>query len=201
MLQTDLEQSPRIVTHPRARYPRPALRFGPDYREPVVLQDGRPAQLLSLRPEHAPELLEGFARLSPRSRYYRFFGAKRTIGPEELRALTALDGCDRYAIAAVVRTLRGWEGAAIGRLVRAPDDADAAEFAITVLDEYQRKGLGRLLLDRLTSAARERGYTRLRGEVLADNRAMLGLLRDAAPGLVTELHGATVTATVPLAAT
>jgi ribosomal protein S18 acetylase RimI-like enzyme len=192
-------QFPHVSSSLRARAPRrDDLYYGPDYHEPVVLADGSPARLLSLRPEHAPELLKGFARLSQRSRYHRFFGAKRVLSPEELKGLTVLDGQERYAIAAIVRTLRGWEGAAVGRIVRVAGTPGTAEFAITVLDEFQRRGLGRLLLDRLANAARERGYHELRGEVLAENRAMLGLLRDAAPGLRTETKGVVVIAHMPL---
>lgn len=198
MSPISLPQSPHVSPGLRARPSRDVLFYGPDYHEAVVLADGSPARLVSLRPEHAAEVSRGFARLSPRSRYHRFFGAKRVLSPEELQRLTALDGRDRYAIAAAVRTLRGWEGAAIGRIVRVADDPDAAEFAITVLDAFQRRGLGRILFDRLLEAARERGYARLCGEVLAENRAMLGLLRDAAPGLRTETKGDVVLAQVPL---
>ena len=51
--------------------------FGPDYLESFTLRDGRPARLVALRPEHATIVTEGFAKLSDRSRYLRFFGPKK----------------------------------------------------------------------------------------------------------------------------
>ena len=174
------------------------LGFGSDYREPVVLKDGRAAQLFTLRAEHAPAIAQGFAKLSKRSRYFRFFAAKRELSADELQRLIALDGFNQFAIAAAVETLAGWEGAAVARLVRVDDAPDCAEFAITVLDDYQGLGLGRLLLERLLAAAAERGYRCLRGEVLAENRAMLGLLRAAVPRLVVHTHGLIVDVEIPL---
>jgi GNAT superfamily N-acetyltransferase len=192
MLNAD---SPRPVQSVTVRRPCPdaaTAAFGVDYFESVVLADGRPARLFPLRKEHAAQLLEGFARLSDRSRYMRFFTGRRWLSDDEMGRLLALEGCDQFAIAVQVHTLAGWEGAAVGRLVRVADAPDTAELAITVLDEYHRLGIGRLLLARLQSAAAERGYARLHGEVLAENRSMLRLLRDALPAHVSTQHGPVV---------
>jgi GNAT superfamily N-acetyltransferase len=175
------------------------LRFGPDYFEPVVLADGRPARLLTLREDHAPELVRGFERLSDRSRYFRFLTPKRWLSDEQVRALVALDGCGQFAIAASVHTLAGWQGAAVGRLAPVPGTPNTTELAITVIDEFQHLGIGRLLLERLLAAAIERGYTRVRGEVLAENRPMLRLLRSALPQLTSQPVGAVVLIDAPLA--
>jgi len=166
--------------------------YGPDYSESLVLSDGRPARMFPLRKEHAAQLQEGFARLSDRSRYLRFFTSRRWLSDAELGRLLALDGCNQFAIAVQVHTLAGWEGAAVGRLVRVPDAPDTAELAITVLDEYQRLGIGRLLIGRLQKAAMERGYTHVHGEVLVENRPMLRLLRTALPDHVSRTHGPVV---------
>ena len=50
-----------------------------------------------------------------------------------------------------------------------------AEFALTVADAWQGKGLGRTLLERLCTAARAAGYEALYGQILGDNREMLDL--------------------------
>jgi acetyltransferase len=53
----------------------------------------------------------------------------------------------------------------------------AAEFALVVTDDWQGHGLGRHLMQRLISAAPERGVRQLDGQVLRDNRAMLELVQ------------------------
>jgi GNAT superfamily N-acetyltransferase len=57
---------------------------------------------------------------------------------------------------------------------------------VTVADEAQRKGLGRLLLLRLVAAARERGIERFRFEVLSSNAAMATLIAEIAPERIVE---------------
>lgn len=166
--------------------------FGPAYLELFALRDGRAARLVALRPEHAAIVTAGFAKLSERSRYLRFFGPKRMLTETDLHRLLTQDGDERYAIAAVIDGADAPEGIAIGRLARSERDPRTAEIAITVLDGYQGQGLGRLLLDRLQQAAREHGYRRIRGEVLAENRPMLALLRKAVPNLRTKLDGIVV---------
>jgi hypothetical protein len=66
------------------------------------------------------------------------------------------------------------------------DEPTVAEAAITVLDSEQHKGLGRLLAMVLARAALERGVTRFRGEILANNDAVRQLLGDVG----AELHAA-----------
>ena len=57
------------------------------------------------------------------------------------------------------------------------DDPRVAEFALTVIDEYQGLGFGGELLKRLIATARENRLRVLKGDVLVGNRAMLALCR------------------------
>jgi ribosomal protein S18 acetylase RimI-like enzyme len=148
-------------------------RFGPEYRETVTLRDGSTVELRPIRPDDKARLVEAFARLSPESRYLRFFTGKDHLSADELRFLTEVDGEQHFALAA---TLPDGAGAGVVRFVRLKDQPHVAELAITVVDAMQHKGLGRILLDRLVEAARERGVTHFRAEVLATNAPMLALL-------------------------
>jgi len=53
--------------------------------------------------------------------------------------------------------------------------SDNCEFAVAVLDGWQRRGLGERLLSELISVARDHGLRAMVGDVLASNAAMLGL--------------------------
>ena len=172
--------------------------FGPDYSEEIVLKDGRRARLEVLRPAHTAELLAGFARLSPRSRYLRYFGAKPRLTAQDLARLFASDSRGHYAIGVAVENDGEWEGAAAGHFAPAADDTARVELAITVIDDYQRAGLGRLLLERLRDAAIERGFRGLHAEVLAENRGMLRLLSAFAPDLVARSQGTSISIDIAL---
>ena len=57
--------------------------------------------------------------------------------------------------------------------------AGPAEVAFVVRDDHQSRGLGSILLEHLTAAARERGVRRFEAEVLAENGQMVRVFRDA----------------------
>lgn len=160
-------------------------RFDQDYEETVHLRDGTRARLRPIRASDKQLLLEGFERLSPRSRYTRFLTPKQRLSDRELRYLTEVDGVDHFALVALTHPLFGQEeGIGVGRFVRLADEPDTAEPAITVADDQQAKGLGTVLLHRLSDAAWERGIRQFRCELLADNAHM----RDLLAGLETDVR-------------
>jgi GNAT superfamily N-acetyltransferase len=156
------------------------METGPDFHEDHVLGDGTAVTLRHVRPEDASELRRGLERLSPESRYRRFLGAVTILTDAHLRYLTCVDGQDHVAIVAVRRAAGpdGGIGLGIGRFVRLKEEPSTAEAAITVIDDAQGKGIGRLLALTLARAAYERGIRRFRGWILADNTAVRQLLTD-----------------------
>jgi GNAT superfamily N-acetyltransferase len=156
------------------------METGPDLSEEHVLADGTRVTIRHIRPEDAEELRRGFERLSPQSRYRRFLGGVTSLSDEQLRYLTQVDGHDHVALVATTLPEGATEpvGLGVARYVRAADEPAVAEAAITVQDEVQGRGIGRLLGLVLARAALERGVTRFRGEILADNEAVRGLLAD-----------------------
>jgi GNAT superfamily N-acetyltransferase len=142
------------------------------YEEHAELRDGTEIVVRMLRPTDRDLLREGFERLSPESRYARFFGPKDTLTDDELRYLCEIDQESHVAIGAA--THDGKRGLGIARFIRVADGE--AEAAIAVADEMQGRGLGRLLFLRLCAAARERGITMFKCEVLGTNAGMKHLL-------------------------
>jgi acetyltransferase len=88
------------------------------------------------------------------------------------------------SLALVVLDPEERELVAVGRFAPAEGEGNA-EFALTVADAWQAKGIGRILLERLCDLARTAGYTALYGRVLDDNKTML----DLATRLGFERHG------------
>lgn len=167
------------------------MRTGRDFREEHVLATGEHVVLRHIQPSDAAELARGFAELSPESRYRRFFGGKATLDDATLHYLTEVDGVDHVAIVAMSESLdlKTERGLGVARFVRLADAKDAAEIAVVVVDDMQRKGLGTLLLSTAVLAATERGITRFRGEVLAENRAVMALLQEVGAKQVGKRDG------------
>lgn len=154
------------------------MRTGPDFREEHTLADGTHVVLRHVRPSDGAEIRRAFERLSPTSRYRRFFGGLAQLTDETLRYLTQVDGQDHVAIVAMTESpdLKTEIGLGVARFVRLADEPTVGEAAVTVVDDTQRKGLGRLLATTLAEAARERGIRTFRAEVLADNEPMRAIM-------------------------
>jgi GNAT superfamily N-acetyltransferase len=121
-------------------------------------------------------------------------GVRNTFTEDELRYLCEVDGMDHFAMGAVVENVHGaQEGVAIARFVRSRDFPDVAEPAITIIDDYQGKGLGRKLLRRLITAARERGVERFHTEFLRSNEKTAQLLDDYENSSIIHEEGDVVT--------
>jgi GNAT superfamily N-acetyltransferase len=125
---------------------------------------------------------------SPDSLYRRFHGPKHRLTEAELRHLTEVDHRDHEALLAVDR-----DGAARGvaRYVRLPDDAEVAEIAILVFDEWQGVGLGMSLLTELARRARIAGIRRFRAVMQSDNRRVRRLIERLGPVRVIDDRGGT----------
>jgi len=160
---------------------RQEARFGRGYRESAALADGSTVYLRRLRRGDSPLVVQVFERLSPEARYQRFFAHKQTLSPADLKALTDCDGERHLAIVALTKVTGAEQGIGVARFVRLRDDPLTAEIALAVVDAHQRKGIGRLLLRRLTEAASERGIRQLLCFVLPDNLPMTALVRQLAP--------------------
>ncbi len=159
----------RRITPPR--YGHMAIHPYPTELEgEIALRDGRKVRVRPIRPEDAERELRFFEGLSERSRYHRFMQHLPELPPRMLARFTQLDYDRELALVAVHEN----EFIAVGRYAPNPDGR-TAEFALTVADAWQAKGLGRGLLARLCDAARAAGYEALYGHVLAENHDMLDL--------------------------
>lgn len=155
---------------------RPAsARHGGHRTQEASLPDGARLVIARLTPEDAPVLAEAFARMSAESRRLRFLTSKPNLTEAELRYLTTVDGHDHEALVAIDPETK--RGVAVARFVRDEHDPTRAEAAITVTDEWQRRGVGKLLLERLSDRARAEGITHFTALVSTDNRGMQALVR------------------------
>jgi GNAT superfamily N-acetyltransferase len=139
------------------------------------LRDGTPVLVRPIRPEDKLLIRQGFDRLSPASRYRRFLAPVDELSDAELTYLTEIDYVDHFAWAAV-RADRPDEGLGVARYIRLKDEHEVAEAAVTVIDDYQGKGLGTLLLALLGSTAVAAGIRSFRAYVLEGNVPMRDLL-------------------------
>lgn len=147
------------------------------YEEPIetVLRDGTKVLVRMVEAGDKDGFAEAMDRLSSRSRYLRFHSGVERLSERQLEYLTEVDQHDHVAWVAVTSEQGRDVGIGVARFVRVDGEPEVAEAAITVLDEFQNRGLGTVLLGVLAAAAARRGITVFRSYVLGDNTDMLKL--------------------------
>lgn len=137
------------------------------------LHDGALVSVRPIAPGDARALGEAFQRLTPETRLNRFHGHFNELTPAMLHYLTVVDGVDHVAFVALSEDD---ELVGVGRWVRDRVEPEAAEVALTIADGWQRRGLGRLLLDELVDAAGARSVSRFVAHTLRNNAGIRRLL-------------------------
>ncbi len=154
------------------------------------LPDGTPAMVWALSPDDGRGLREHYRRLSAEARYSRFLSGLSELSDDMLKRLVdEVDGVDHVALVLAVFPPDGPDRAVgIGRIVRMRDQPEAADVAITVDDDWRRRGIGRALLDELIRR-RPEGVAEIVTHVAASNAASLALLSRAGEVRLSPLSG------------
>ena len=142
------------------------------------LETSETAQIREVGPGDQWLLKSGFDRLSQQSRAFRFLAAHPRLSAKELVQFTAPNDEDHFAIGALIQTDGVVTPLAIARYVRLKPGDSLAEFAETIIDDYQGLGLGSLMLGVLAKHAVLNGVSKFVALVHEENARMLGLLRE-----------------------
>ena len=152
----------------------------------IHLRDGTEAMIWPLLPTDREALREQYEHLSASSKVHRFLAPVPHLGNGMLEHLVGdVDGVDHVALVLFVFTEEGADApAGIARLARYPGHQREADVAVTVLDEWQGRGVASALLAALMEA-RPPDVTEIVTEVAADNAASLAMLRRLGPTELT----------------
>lgn len=146
--------------------------------EIAALPDGTEIKIRQISAADKEAIADGFARLSPESRYRRFFAPLERLTPADLRYLTEVDHHAHEAL--IAYDAASGESIGVARFV-VSDDPTSAEVAVTVVDDWHHRGVASVLLDRLVIRAREEGIARFIAIVLDGNDDALALFRHLDP--------------------
>jgi acyl-CoA synthetase (NDP forming)/GNAT superfamily N-acetyltransferase len=144
----------------------------------VILLDGSTMHIRPIRPTDGPRIEALHQRLSPETIYFRFFSPLSKLSPKMLDRFINVDyverlaligelGDDIIAVARYEQLSSTWEG------------GPEAEVAFLVDDAHQGKGIGTVMLEHLTGAAKQAGIVRFVADTLAENGRMLRVFHDA----------------------
>ncbi len=150
----------------------------------VRLRTGHAVWVRPVRAGDADGLKRAFAFLSDRSRYQRFLTGTPYLTDQQAEYFSEVDHDHHEALVAIPEE-SPTDIVGVARFIRYRDSPGDADLAITVDDHWQDRGLATRLLTLLSARARELGVRRFVVDMLADNPAVLALLRRA--GLVHEV--------------
>lgn len=148
----------------------------------VELDNGITVRIRPIRPSDRPALLAAYERFSEESRYFRFFSPKPVLSDTMATALTTFDHTRQLAWAVFDPARPSEVGddsglvVASARLFIDASDPTVAEATLAVVDEYQRRGIGRFLMELLVSTAAQHDIATIHFDVLHENVAMRALL-------------------------
>ena len=163
----------------------------------VRLRSGDVVRIRPIRDTDAFELQRAFTLMSEQSQYRRFLTGTPRLTDSQAAYLTAVDHVGHEAYVAHSPDDETYI-IGVARFIRYASAPDDAELAITVADSWHGRGLATALLRVLTERAIAVGVKRFRAEMMADNEAVLRLLRGA--GMRDEtVSGQLVSGTIELA--
>ena len=121
---------------------------------------------------------------------------KPELSEANIHYLTEIDHHDHEAMIALDEATG--EGIGLARCVRNSERPDAAEVAVTVIDDWQERGLGTLLLEVISARAREEGITTFTALMLATNKEMMDVITALGPVRIVDREAGTVEIEMPI---
>ncbi|SPE38376.1 CoA-binding domain protein [Candidatus Sulfopaludibacter sp. SbA6] len=169
----------RVVVHgPDVRQeqiPKSAIRAYPTrYVAHWTMKDGTPVTIRPIRPEDEPAMVRFHETLSERSVYLRYFhlmNLEQRTTHERLTRICFIDYDREMALVAVWRNPETGESEilGVGRLMKI-HGTNEGEVAALISDQWQGRGLGKELIARLLIVGADEKLSRLKADILPDNR-------------------------------
>ena len=148
------------------------------YIKKVKLQGNKEVLLRPIKPEDELLWQDMFNSFSQETVRYRFFRIIKET-PHEVRTRYCNIDYDReIAIIAEIQENGARRMIGVARMIAEPGRTETAEFAVAIIDQWQRLGLGSVFLDYLIEIAKDRKYEKIFGPVLKDNIPMIKLCRE-----------------------
>ena len=154
-----------------------------------VLNDGTAVSLRTITPDDAPLIRDGIAKLSTESRYLRFFSPAPALPDAVVQKLADVDGHDHIAWGAICTECPGRPPIGAVHAVRYRHDGPVGEFSIAVLDEFQGRGLARMMTAALLVHCRAEGLGVLDVHMLSENAAARRLVKSLGAAWAGEAAG------------
>jgi GNAT superfamily N-acetyltransferase len=142
--------------------------------EETIEIDGEQITVRPAKPVDERRIQEHFYNLEKDDVIARFFHEKTSFVHDEVEGVSLIDYINDLTILAVVGEVGFGTVIGIGECLLDPA-TNIAEVAFSISKTYQKKGLGKILMNKLTSAARNNGISGLIAYTSPQNKGMIKL--------------------------
>jgi acetyltransferase len=142
-------------------------RYPAEYEEWITPQDGSAIFLRPIKTSDGPLILDLFHKLSPETIYFRFLTHLDRMKPELLKHIVEIDYATHFTLVAEVENEEKESIIGSCRYITSMK-MDHAELTIVLRDDWQRKGLGKIMAARVVDIARLKGISSI--EIAFDYR-------------------------------
>ena len=142
-----------------------------------TLRDGTPVYARPLNMDDRESVKEGYRQLSDAARYHRFWTHAAELGQPMIERLLQADQIDHAVWGVASPKYENEPGLGAASYFRSQLHPDEAEFSCTVIDPYQRLGIGTLLLALLWRHGQKHGLKRMVGYAMPGNTKAITWLR------------------------
>jgi acetyltransferase len=164
-------------SHQLSRYAHMAIHPYPhELTQRYLTASGATVTIRPIRPEDAKMEKDFVARLSEKTKYFRYHQALQELTPEMLVRFTQIDYDKEMAFVAITDDPNLPDELGVGRYSVNPD-GHSVEFAIVVADDCQRLGIGSKIMRTLMETAKNKGMLFFEAEVLKDNTPTLEMVK------------------------
>jgi GNAT superfamily N-acetyltransferase len=164
----------------------------PIHLEEVIEIEGEVVTIRPAKPVDDRRIQEHFYSLDKDDVVARFFKEKSRFTREEAQGVTQVDYVNDLTVLALVGEFGFGRVVGVGEYL-VESDTHEAEVAFSISKEFQKKGIGKLLLHKLASAARANGIRGFFAYTAAHNQGMIRLFGSLPYKTNTHFEGDMVT--------
>jgi acyl-CoA hydrolase/GNAT superfamily N-acetyltransferase len=148
----------------------------PIHLEETIEIDAEQVTIRPAKPVDERRIQEHFYNLDRDDVVARFFHEKTSFVHDEVKGVSLIDYIKDLTVVAVVGEFGFGKVIGVGEYLVDPANREA-EIAFSISRPYQKKGLGKILLNKLAHAARDNGIRGLMAYTSSQNRGMIKLFR------------------------
>ena len=156
--------------------------------EETIERDGEQITIRPSKPVDERRIQEHYYGLNREDVRLRFFNDKHSFYGSDVETRSQIDYIKNLALVAVVGEFGFGRIVGVGEYLLLIEN-NFAEVAFSISEDYQGKGLGKLLLRKLARAARENGIFGLEAYTWPSNKAMINLFKTLPYKVKTSFDG------------